>query len=254
MLTPPVARRSKSSWPCGSALPRGVWVDDDVGCWIGRADALFGRDNDYVRLVERQRRIEIGVELDVDIWPARAGAKIVHGVNARIGFGKFADFCALGIGKFAVEQMIGGIARDFERAPAEPRGDHQRRDCVRPRQRKISAERDADDDDDIGAEITGIVQAIAACGDRSGAFQRVRLRGDEASRERDGGQHDKHGFAAGCDWFGNEEASERLERDQQRGDRDGALLAQDLRMLLLCRARSDARGLAAQRRSGRRNR
>jgi hypothetical protein len=55
----------------------GVGVHDDVGRWVGRADAFFGGDDNLVGVIQAELGIKIGVKLDVHIGPARARAHVL---------------------------------------------------------------------------------------------------------------------------------------------------------------------------------
>src|SRR5690349_15870769 len=112
--------------------PTRVRVDDDVGGREFAANAVFCSDDYAMRFLQDQRRRQIDVKLDMHVRPAGARTQVVHAAEIWIAFGQSANAGARFVRQFAIEQMIGCLARNLERAPAKPSGDEQSRYGIRP--------------------------------------------------------------------------------------------------------------------------
>ena len=100
--------------PVRLAITFGVGMDQQICCRVMGQNAHLGGHHDIVGLFECLERVKVHMDLNMDEWPGRAGAQLMHAQHARIIGQQGCDMRARGVRKFAVEKLVDRIASQLE--------------------------------------------------------------------------------------------------------------------------------------------
>src|SRR5690348_15030285 len=98
---------------------RRILVNDDLGARERRQKIGLDRIADLVRAQQFDVGIEFDVKLDEGVHARHARAQVVQALYFAMGAHNLLDTVAVGIGKFAVHELVVALAKDVHRTPGE---------------------------------------------------------------------------------------------------------------------------------------